>query len=177
MIKFSYFALLLCHFVIEYTYMVNNMLRTHITDFITYGGKRCMPRIPTQSNTPQGTSHRGYPPPSQPMTPRQNVQYPRTAPPQRTMPPRQAPQRSVAAPHQYQKPMPPRAASEQLRPINPSQNGKKPNSTVKKAKKNKRKMREERSALGDFLLSFTVSLVLFGIAAAVVCSLLINFFT
>ncbi len=71
------------------------------------------------------------------------------------------------------RPMPPRAAAEQLRPIKGQ-----PRNTVPAKKSNaKAKQKKDYSKLKDFLLAFTISLVLFGIAAIIVCNALISLFT
>lgn len=70
------------------------------------------------------------------------------------------------------RPMPPRAATEHLRPIK-SQPGK----TVSSKKQKGKRQKKDYSKLKDFLLSFSISLVLFGIAAIIVCNALISLFT
>ncbi len=70
------------------------------------------------------------------------------------------------------RPMPPRASAEQLRPIK----GPQKNAPSAKKPKGKAKQKKDYSKLKDFLLSFTISLVLFGIAAIIVCNALISLF-
>lgn len=149
-------------------------------DVITYGGKRCMANIPVRDNKIP-TQNRPQKPPAAPY----NRQVPYG---QQSMPPRmqhgvpqqrpmQQPRSNYPAGNMRQsgypaRPMPPRAATEQLRPIKAQ-----PSKSASGKKQKSKRQKKDYSKLKDFLLSFTISLVLFGIAAIIVCNALISLFT
>lgn len=175
-IKFSHFALHLWENMIKCIYTVNNTLAsTRITDVITYGGKRCMSNIPTRDRQTPSAPYARKQPPGQHVPPYQGRQYPPT-PPRQPMPPRQTPAQPPVPPRVKPNILP-RAETERLRPVPPAKNGKSVPVPSKKANKRKRKESKERSVLGDFFLAFAVSLLVFGIAAIIVCSALISLFT
>lgn len=109
------------------------------------------------------------------------MQYPPQGVPQRTPQPQRMPQPQQIYPHANNMrqsgypsaPMPPRAKAEQLRPIK----SQKTDTSVNKKAKSNRPRKKDFSKLKDFLLAFTVSLVLFGIAAIIVCNALISLFS